>query len=401
MIRLIRTVYHTARQGFDRSRLWIFDSLVLAITFASRPRSGSVVVRSDAIGDFVLWLPYGRALCQYLQESHGRVTLICNAIWAEVAAAELDVQVLAVDRIQFQRNLFYRYRIIRRLRQLGTSVVHHPVFSRELVGDNLVRACGGQAFGFEGNLSNQSWLERLISKRLYAQLLPKDDKNLPETMRNAQYLSWALNKKDIKTPLGPVFRSLAQPVAKFPYWVLAPGASWVGKQWPNENWIDLIRRVGQAFPHLQVRLVGSASECELCASILESSGLSGENLAGQTSVLGMIEVIASAMLFVGNDSSGVHIAAAVGVPSVAILGGGHFGRFMPYEEEPDVMRRVPCVLFHKMSCYGCEWRCSQPHDPSAAVPCIASISSEEVWQEVRSLLSENMLRGSSNKALTP
>jgi len=42
---------------------------------------------------------------------------------------------------------------------------------------------------------------------------------------------------------------------------------------------------------------------------------------------------------------------------VAILGGGHFGRFLPYVVIPEKKKHLPAVVFHKMDCFGCEWDC--------------------------------------------
>jgi len=39
---------------------------------------------------------------------------------------------------------------------------------------------------------------------------------------------------------------------------------------------------------------------------------------------------ATAAFTSGAESAGAHIACAVGTPSVVVLGGGHFGRFLPY-----------------------------------------------------------------------
>jgi len=45
-----------------------------------------------------------------------------------------------------------------------------------------------------------------------------------------------------------------------------------------------------------------------------------------------------------------HIACAVGTPNVILLGGGHFGRFMPYSG----LR--PLLHFHLIA-FGCDWKC--------------------------------------------
>jgi ADP-heptose:LPS heptosyltransferase len=81
-------------------------------------------------------------------------------------------------------------------------------------------------------------------------------------------------------------------------------------------------------------------------------------------------------MIIGSETSAMHIAAAVSTPSVCLLGGGHFGRFVPYPVNVEGV--VPSPVFHKMECYGCNWQCTQSHEAGQPVPCISAISVEKV-----------------------
>jgi ADP-heptose:LPS heptosyltransferase len=82
---------------------------------------------------------------------------------------------------------------------------------------------------------------------------------------------------------------------------------------------------------------------------------------------------------VGNETSATHIAVAVGTPSICLLGGGHFGRFVPY---PDgVGGTIPVPVHHAMDCFGCDWHCTQPHRDGDPAPCIAAIAVDSVVRE--------------------
>ena len=101
----------------------------------------------------------------------------------------------------------------------------------------------------------------------------------------------------------------------------------------------------------------------------------------------LVELIRASRLLIGNETSAVHIAVAVDTPSVCILGGGHYGRFMPYElADGDAPR--PAVAMHKMPCFGCDWRCSQPHQPGKAMPCIAAVSVADVVNAIKRALAD-------------
>lgn len=122
---------------------------------------------------------------------------------------------------------------------------------------------------------------------------------------------------DVNPEVGRAGSECAVPA---PYVVVIPGAArGVSKQWPPGrfaaaiDWI-LARRPGD------VVLVGSAGERGLCASIAEGRGPRVHNLAGRTSLPQMAAVLRGAALALVNDSGGMHLAAAVGTPVVAIYG---------------------------------------------------------------------------------
>ena len=100
----------------------------------------------------------------------------------------------------------------------------------------------------------------------------------------------------------------------------------------------------------------------------------------------MIEIIRGASLLVANDSASIHIAAATGTRSVCILGGGHFGRFLPYQPEFKVRGdQEPIAVFHPMDCYGCRWRCQYSLGSHEAVPCISGVEVAQVLEACGSI----------------
>jgi ADP-heptose:LPS heptosyltransferase len=78
-------------------------------------------------------------------------------------------------------------------------------------------------------------------------------------------------------------------------------------------------------------------------------------------------------LLIGVETGALHIATALGVPSVGILGGGHFGRFYPWGN-PAVHR----VAASRMDCYGCQWRCVH-----GDFRCIPAISTGQVSEQAQ------------------
>ena len=108
------------------------------------------------------------------------------------------------------------------------------------------------------------------------------------------------------------------PLAGAPYAVLHPFPKYAYKMWRTENWAVLARRLsGQG---LKVVLTGGpdADEKAYCAGIASQAEVL--NLAGQLSLAETAEIIARGRLFVGPDTAVSHIAAATGVPTIALFG---------------------------------------------------------------------------------
>ena len=104
------------------------------------------------------------------------------------------------------------------------------------------------------------------------------------------------------------------------YVVLAPGAEYgPAKRWPEAHFAQWAKLAG-----LPVVLLGSGKEAAVCQNIADSVNSShagrAKNLAGATDLTQAMAVIAAAHSVVSNDSGLMHVAAAFGVPQVALFG---------------------------------------------------------------------------------
>ncbi|MFT3718413.1 lipopolysaccharide heptosyltransferase II [Pseudorhodoferax sp.] len=112
----------------------------------------------------------------------------------------------------------------------------------------------------------------------------------------------------------------ARGLARGGYHVFAPGAEFgPSKRWPPEHYAALAAELA-----LPVLLLGSGKEQALCAQIADAANarVPGRcvNLAGGTALADAFALIAGARSVVSNDSGLMHVAAAFGVPQVAVYG---------------------------------------------------------------------------------
>jgi heptosyltransferase II len=131
---------------------------------------------------------------------------------------------------------------------------------------------------------------------------------------------------------------------------VSPGAAYGNaKRWLPERFAESARELASAM-QAEVVLFGSASERELCASV--AAECNAHNLAGQTSLREFIDMASACRIFLTNDSGAMHIASALGVPSVTVFGStddittgptGPLARIVrePVECSPCLLRECP------------------------------------------------------------
>jgi heptosyltransferase-2 len=108
----------------------------------------------------------------------------------------------------------------------------------------------------------------------------------------------------------------AQGVQRGGYLVMAPGAEFgPSKRWPEAHYAQLAASQG-----LPVLLLGSGKDGPVCEAIVQVSNGVAHNLAGRTSLAEAFALIAGARAMVSNDSGLMHVAAAFGLPQVALFG---------------------------------------------------------------------------------
>jgi heptosyltransferase II len=101
---------------------------------------------------------------------------------------------------------------------------------------------------------------------------------------------------------------------------LAPGAAYgSAKCWLPDRFAAVADALIDEFD-VDVILFGASSEIDICRQIADRMRHRPVILAGQTSIGELPAFFSRCNLFIGNDSGAMHVAAAVGVPVVAVFG---------------------------------------------------------------------------------
>jgi heptosyltransferase II len=156
---------------------------------------------------------------------------------------------------------------------------------------------------------------------------------------------------------------------------ISPGAAYgTAKRWLPERFAEVAAELAYT-RGAALALFGSRAERGLCEQIEQLlRGHRVKNYAGETTLEQFIELAARCELFLTNDSGAMHIASALGVPTVAIFGATDDAGTGPTGPRARVVRE-------KVECSPCLLReCPIDHR------CMTRVSAARVVQEARALL---------------
>jgi len=122
-----------------------------------------------------------------------------------------------------------------------------------------------------------------------------------------------------------------------------PNASWEGKKWPSEKFARLADLLIQN-RNVQVLFFGSKPEREYVEGIISLMRNKAMCAAGQTSLAQMAALIRRCSLFISNDTGPMHMACALDVPTLAIMGPTKVEMFRPWAGRSSVVQNpLPCT----------------------------------------------------------
>ena len=341
---------------------------------------GRILIRAtNWIGDAVMSLPAVRAVRTRFPAAH--IALLARPWVADLYAAESSV-----DRI-------ITYTPRSGFRDLGAKVRSAVALRREhfdcaiLFQNAFEAAAVARLAGVRDVIGyNRDGRRWLLSRPVP---VPKSDE-IPvherfyylELLRRAGIISEFPDSEEIRLEGIENFAAAGQEAfakigVALPVIGVSPGAAYgTAKRWIPERFVEASTKL--AVEHgATVCLFGSASERGLCAEIAAAmgGGIEVVNAAGETSLRQFMERAAACLLFLTNDSGAMHIASALGVPTVTV-----FGSTNPHTTGPTGKRAR--VVREPVACSPCQLReCPIDHR------CMTGVSAARVVEAADELLS--------------
>ena len=245
-----------------------------------------LILRLDELGDFILWLDCAKEFKRIYPND--QITLMFNVKWLDlVKTLPYWDEYIGINPKRFRLDPVYRMSIKWALDKLKYDIVISPRCSpRPFLEDSIIKMSG--------------------AKEIYKyESLPEQH----ELINNSQFMHTWLPEFQASVP------KLNEPLIYRKSFInIFPLSYRKRKQWGIRKYNELKSKLGE---------------------VNHSSYILNSHIG----LLEFISLIAHSKLVIANDSAPIHLAAALGVPSVAI-GSERYGRFLPYPNLPGVLPRL-------------------------------------------------------------
>ncbi len=157
--------------------------------------------------------------------------------------------------------------------------------------------------------------------------------------------------------------------------VIHPFSAVAARGWPLEYFAELaVRLYGKTA--CRPIIVGGPRDVETFSQVRHLFGERAIDLVGKCGLRETVALLKRSALFVGNDSGIMHLAAASGIPLVALFGPQSPVKFGPWSSRAKVMYKA-------LKCSPCRQKFFTECSPQAHMrpECVESISVDEVFQE--------------------
>ena len=164
-----------------------------------------------------------------------------------------------------------------------------------------------------------------------------------------------------------------------PFALINAGAAWPNKRWPPDRFGEVAAFLEEAAGLMPVVLWGPGEETLAQSVIAASDGAAV--LAPPTGLSDVVALARASALVVSGDTGPLHIATAVGTPTVSLFGPTNPARNGPFcADDVVVSRYETCGCHYDRKCHEAAW-------------CLASMTTAEVCAAVQQRLVGGRARG--------
>ena len=272
-------------------------------------RGKILVIRGGAIGDFILTLPAIAALRNQFPDAHLEILGYPHIVQLAQAGGLVDrVQSIEARALAgfFARNGVLEEKLSDYFSDFDI-IVSYLFDPDEIFKTNVLR-CSLAQFIVGPHRPNET--EKIHATKVYLKPLERlaifEADHLPRLILNAQ-----AGKAEL-----PVSQDARQRV---PTIAIHPGSGSEKKNWPEQNWLELARRLIET-TNFNLLLVGGEAEGERLQRLASQLPAERISVAQSLPLVKLAALLQNCAAFIGHDSGISHLAAALGLPGLILWG---------------------------------------------------------------------------------
>lgn len=283
-----------------------------------------LVVKPSSLGDIVHTFPAVALLRQQFPEA--TITWVVNDVFSGIVESMPEVDEIVLFHRRRLGNVRHWPEIVGFLHELRQRRADIAIDFQGLLRSGLIAYLSGapRRIGFRNAREGATFF--------YSEKVP-----LPANLKHAQDKNVFLVRSafGITAPLPPTQLASGHDFAKCarrlfkehgldrggPILAVAPGTRWESKAWPPACFAAVIDEAARRIPTLHCWLLGTEDEKTCAKSVAAAcTVLTPSELTGATNMGTLIEMLRRSDVLLTNDSGPMHVAAALGMPTVSIFG---------------------------------------------------------------------------------
>jgi lipopolysaccharide heptosyltransferase I len=343
----------------------------------AQPYERILIVKLSAVGDIIHTLPAAAALRQAYPKAW--LAWIVENTGANLLRGNPDIdELITVDTRAWRANWWMGLRhvwyVTRHLRRAGFDLC---IDFQGLFKSALFAALSGAPVRL--GLPRQRCREPLsaLLTNLHGPLVDPHTHVVEQLMTLLQPLGITPTARQFSIPISDadehfgarVWRELGL-TSQVPVVVLNPGAAWETKRWGELNFARLNDALIRRY-QVRTLLTWGPGEEALIQRVVRATTYTPA-IAPATTLLQLAALLSRSTVFVGGDTGPLHLAAAVGTPTVALFGPSNPRRNGPYGSGHIVLhRQLPCSHCYQRTCN--HWECLPGIDVEMVVQAVGRL----------------------------
>jgi hypothetical protein len=345
------------------------------------PRSGAasgvLLISSGGLGDTVLFAHVAERFQKLALNGEPVTALLRSDAMKMAFLLPSGVVAKGVDFKRLRDDLAYRREVTDEIFNANYRLLVHTDYLRH---PDLDEALVAAAFAEEAvAMEPRPWRKydaRLNrNRRLYGRHFDSGPANLDKVLRWSTFADWLLGTEGPPPRTLLPASSLPPPANDGPAVIIQPFSAVKRKQSPPALYLRIIKGLAHG---TRVALTGTQGDLEKNSdfqSLLDMPGVEFDSSSFQD----LVPKLRAAKLVISVDTALMHLAVAVGAPTLCLASAAYVGEIVPYDPAitPDNVRFV----YHSMPCEGCLGNCIHPPE-DGMFPCVAELDEAEVLAQV-------------------